>query len=228
MIAFPFFQEGQPAEAYRHFFIVAKKSASNPAEARPEARVGEALALSLEGKSDEAFALLKLVVKEQPSAWKAWNALGVEYDQRKMWDEAEAAYASALSITPQSGLVLNNRGYSRLLQGRLDAAQADFVASLDARPDLVEARANLRITLALKGDFEHATLGASAQEKAAILNNAGFAATAKGDYVHATALLQEAMKAQSTYYEKADANLKLVKLLQTQLPASASPAPSQP
>ena len=62
--------------------------------------------------------------------------------------------------------VLNNRGYSRLLQHRRDEAIADLVAALRKRPDMAEARTNLRLALAMGGDYERAVSGASADDRA--------------------------------------------------------------
>jgi Flp pilus assembly protein TadD len=50
-------------------------------------------------------------------------------------------------------------------------------------------------------------------DRAALLNNAGFAAGVRGDYAKAEQLLDEAMKARTQHYERAAENLKLVEAL---------------
>jgi len=169
---------------------------------------GEGMALALLSHSDDAVKALREAVALDPSAWRAWNALGTEYDRRHDWQDADAAYEHALSASAGNPLVLNNRGFSRLTQNRLDEATADFVAALEKRPDFGPARNNLRLAIAMKGDYQRAVSGAGAADRAAILNNAGFVAMLRGDYSEARDLLGQAMKAKGQYYALAAANLE--------------------
>ena len=178
-----------------------------------QARADRGVTLSLLGRSDDAIQALSAAAAADPSLWRAWNALGAEYDARREWDKAEAAYAHAMDASHGAAMVLNNRGYSRLMQRRYDDSAADLVAALNKRPDFPEARANLRIVLAMKGDFAHATQGGGDQDQATLLNNAGFAAAMQGDYPRAEELLNRAMKLRSTYFERAGENLKVVSAL---------------
>ena len=177
---------------------------------------GQGITLSLQGRSDEAIATLQRAVEADPGAWRAWNALGREYDNRTQWTQAEAAYAQAMSASSGDALVLNNRGYSRLLQHRRDEAVADFVAALSKRPSLTEARTNLRLALAMRGDYDRALAGGAPGDQAALLNNAGFAAGMRGDYAKAEVLLGQALELKSEYYGRASENLKVVRALAAQ------------
>jgi Flp pilus assembly protein TadD len=178
---------------------------------------GEGLALSAQGRTDAALAALSAATARDPSLWRAWNGLGREYDRRHDWVNAEAAYARALDVSGRDALPLNNRGYSRMLQGRLGDASADFVAALEKRPDLTAARGNLRLVLALQGDYGRASArGAGKDDSAALLNNAGFAALLRGDYEKAMTLLDEAGQARGAYYPLASENRKLAISLKAQ------------
>lgn len=177
------------------------------------ALAGEGIALSELGRHDEAMASLQAAVKDEPSAWRAWNALGSEYDRRHDWANAEAAYANALSSSGGAAIVLNNRGFSRLSQKRPDIAIPDLVAALQKKPDLAVARSNLRLAMSMQGEYDRAIKGAPAADQAEVLNNAGFAAMLRGDYAKATELLTEAMKAKNGYYAIAAANLELTQNL---------------
>jgi Flp pilus assembly protein TadD len=180
------------------------------------AREGEGIVLAQLGRGDEALPVLQAAVAANPSAWRAWNALGSEFDRRHDWADAETAYDHALSASSNSAMVLNNRGFSRLSQGKQDEAILDFVAALQKKPDLATARNNLRLAIAMKGEYDRAVTGAGASDQAAILNNAGFAAMLRGDYAKAKELLTQAMKAKGEYYAVAAANLEMTQNLSGQ------------
>ena len=202
--------------------LTSYRMAEGSAETRAQSLQGQGLALALLGRSGEALEILKRAVAEDPKAWRAWNALGAQYDARGDWTASEAAYAEAMANSGSAPQVLNNRGYSRLLQSRRDEAVADLVAALQKKPDMTEARTNLRLALAMGGDYERATAGASADERAALLNNAGFAAGIRGDYAKAEELLSQALKVKSEYYARASENLKIVRALAAQNGANAT------
>ncbi|MGZ3274199.1 MAG: tetratricopeptide repeat protein [Caulobacteraceae bacterium] len=187
-----------------------RKAQATP-QTRGAAMEGEGLALALSGRQAESIPVLQKAVTESPGAWRAWNALGGAYDDRRQWAEADDAYAHALAVSNAPAIVLNNRGYSYLLRNRLDEASADFVEALRLRPDLAPARTNLRLAIALKGEYGRATAGAQKDTEASLLNNAGFAALVRGDYARAEDLLRQAIQRKGEYYDLATANLELVR-----------------
>ena len=180
---------------------------------RSQALEGEGIALSKLGRNEEALFSLQAAVMEDPVAWRAWNALGSEYDRRHDWANAENAYTHALSNSGNAAIVLNNRGFSRLSQKKPDPAILDFVAALQKKPDLAPARNNLRLAMSMQGEYDRAIKGAAANDQAAVLNNAGFAAMLRGDYAKAKELLTQAMKAKDGYYGLAAANLEMTQAL---------------
>jgi Flp pilus assembly protein TadD len=168
------------------------------------------LALSQLGRSNEALAALQSATAKDKGLWRAWNGLGREYDFRRQWSKAQAAYAAALAAPGVNmAIVLNNRGYSHLLNKEMDLASADFVAALDRDPGLAAARTNLRITLALQGAYGRAASTGVGDDRAAVLNNVGLTAAMRGDYLQAEKLLGEAMAARGQYYARAAENLQL-------------------
>ena len=193
---------------------------------RARALEGEGIGLSLLGRTDEALPVLETAVSLNADAWHAWNALGVIYDRRHEWPKAGAAYDHAMATSSGSPLVLNNRGFSRLSQNKLDDAAADFVAALQKKPDFSSARNNLRLAIAMKGDYTRATEGANAADRPSVLNNAGFAAMARGDYSTAENLLGQAMQAKGEYYAVAATNLEVVRGLQSG--GASGPVPNVP
>ena len=191
------------------------RSIDSKPEQRARALEGEGIALSLLGKSDAALAALKAAVKENPSAWHAWNALGSEYDRRHDWTNAEDAYGHAIAIPEATAIVLNNRGFSRLCQNRLDQAVTDFVAALAKKPDFTAARNNLRLAIGMKGDYKRAMEGADPADRAQILNNVGVAALMRGDYQAAEDFFDQAIKARGSYYSFAASNLQAATSLES-------------
>lgn len=191
---------------------------------KPQALQGKGVALANLGRSDEALVALDAAVKADPSLWRAWNALAVERDRRKEWAGSEAAYAEALKSPAVGAIVWNNRGYSRLLQGRYEEASGDFIRALEKDPGLSVARTNLRLSLALRGDYNRATAGSGAEDRGTVLNNAGFAAVLRGDFAQAETLFQQAIEARGSSYGRAIENLAMVKALkQTQKTTPKTP-----
>lgn len=193
-------------------------------ELKAAALQGRGLALSNLGRSKEALAALQAAVAADPSQWRAWNGLGVENDRLRAWAESDAAYAKAIEGSGGAAVVLNNRGYSRMLQGRYGDASQDIVAALDKDPQLAAARANLRLLLAMQGDYDRATKVASSQQKAEVYNNAGFVALMRSDLPAAERLLKQSIDARGDTSGRAMENLQLVQALKT----PSTPQPKAP
>ena len=205
--------------------LIAFAAAENSARTQAAALEGEGIALSLLGRSEESVTSLQKAVALSPGSWRAWNGLGSEYDRRAAWPLAEAAYGRALEASADNPVVLNNRGYSRLLQHRPDDAIVDLTAALKLRPGFAEARTNLRLALAMKGEYARASAAGAQEDQAALLNNAGFAAALRGEYAQAEALLNRAIKARSVYYERANENLAIVRALAERAKTTANAPP---
>ncbi|HET6518756.1 MAG TPA: tetratricopeptide repeat protein [Geminicoccaceae bacterium] len=168
------------------------------------------IALLLTNRTDEAETTLVAAVENDPRSWRAWNALGRARDGRKDWEQARVAYERALALAPNEGAVLNNFGLSKLSAGDLDGAAALFVRALEASPDLAAAETNLRITLALRGEYNEALAGVDAERMPDALNNAGYAALLRGDYPKARVLFLQAIDASPSFYEPSWSNLRFL------------------
>lgn len=208
---------GQFADALASF----KDVESHP-DTKARALQGEGIALSLMGRHDEAIPMLQKAVAEDPAAWRAWDALASEFDNRRDWNRAEEAYDHALSDSDNAAVVLNNRGFSRLLQGRFDDSVTDLVAALQKKPDLAAARTNLRLAMAMKGEYDRALAGGGGRDDAVLLNNVGFAAMMRGDYPKAEEFFAKAITAKGEFYDRASANLVMAKALEGKSAAAAN------
>jgi Flp pilus assembly protein TadD len=201
------------------------RSVESDPSVRPMALEGEGIALSEMGKSDQAFADLKQATALDKTRWRAWNALAREYDIRHDWKESKAAYVQALAAPgAEQAIVLNNRGYSHLLQNLPEQATPDFVAALAKDPDLKAARTNLRIAMAVQGQYDRAVTTGAGDDRAAVLNNVGLAAAIRGDYREAERLLTQAIEIKGDNYERAADNLQLAKNLEARMATQSTSA----
>jgi Tfp pilus assembly protein PilF len=186
-------------------------AAGGPATVEIAAKQGLGISLLLIGQADKAQDVLLRVVDADPSAWRAWNALGRCHDLKERWTEAEQAYAMALKAKPDAYAVHNNAGMSLLAQARHGEAEGRFLDALALRPDFDLARNNLRFALALQGRYRDAFAGAGRQELPAVLNNVGYAAMLRGDSDRAKAYFARAMEASPHFLEIAHENLQRAK-----------------
>ena len=175
---------------------------------------GLGISLTLQGNLDGGLDNLQRAVAEDPGLWRAWSALGYHYDSNQDWAAAANSYEKALEGNPNSAVVYNNRGFSRLTQKRLEEAVADFNRALRLDPEFDVARENLRLALAWQGKYVHAMAGAPILDLARILNNTGFIALMRGDYGNAEAYLLRAMEVDPRYNETAARNLRYLKQVQ--------------
>lgn len=91
-----------------------------------------------------------------PGDWEAHSALGVALDAATRYDDAAAAYAGALALSPDNPQVLNNLALSQALAGRLDEAVATLGRANEQPHSGPQIRQNLALLLALTGDAARA------------------------------------------------------------------------
>ena len=176
-------------------------------QVKSRALQGHGISLMLLGDRKNGVESLRTAVREDPTLWRAWNALGYYHDFHGDWAAAAESYAMALDGNPHSALIYNNRGYSMLMQRRLEEAVSDLNRAVRIDPDLEVAQENLRLALAWSGRYVHAMSGVPKREMARVLNNVGFVALLRGDYRNAEAYLLRAMERDPSYNEVASRNL---------------------
>ncbi len=196
------------------------------AELGARALQGHGIALTLQGDLDRGLENLQRAVAQDSGLWRAWNALGFHHDSNQDWAAAGDSYSKALEGNPDSALIYNNRGFSLLMQRRLEEAVSDLNRALRMDPKLDIARENLRLTLAWQGKYVRAMAGASNRDMPRVLNNVGFIALMRGDYGNAEAYLLRAMEADPRYNETAARNLSYLRQVQEQAKAEAKAIPN--
>jgi Tfp pilus assembly protein PilF len=202
---------GNPRLARDSFSLVA----DNP-DVRRQALQGMGIAALQLGEVEVAQEILARVTAEDPSLWRAWNALGVAHDLRQQRDQARAAYAAALARSPRPEIVLNNQGFSLLAGGDYGGAQRAFEAALARNPEFAAARTNLQICLGFQNRYTDLLDRADAKELPRLLNNLGYVALLKGDLPRAEAYFARALDASPSFYPSAWRNLQLVARMRNQ------------
>ncbi len=127
-------------------------------------RLGEKPDLMLElGKAQIAASLLEDAREslEKTAAidaknWETHATLAILLDRMGEFVRADASYRRALELSPNNAGVLNNRALSLAQTGRLDDAFALLQKVVNGENSFTQARQNLAMLYAIKGDFKTA------------------------------------------------------------------------
>ena len=189
--------------------------ASDPAVAA-RAQLGIGLAQLRLDHDALAIVALDAATAGDPGLVRAWTARGVAADRARDWTGADDAYGRALALDPRAAAALANRGYSKLLRGRLSEAADDSARALAIDPKLAPAANNLRLARAMQGDYKIAFAGSTKASLANDLNTVGFAAMSRGDYGTAETFFTRAMHISPQFDHTAWDNLVYLKQLSHQ------------
>lgn len=108
------------------------------------------------GKAFYGVAALEQARDARPGDWRAWSLLGTAYEQVRRPDDARAAWAQALVLSPDNPAVLTNMAISAMTQG--DATTAEpLLRRAAAQPGAsLKVRLNLAMALGLTGKMGEA------------------------------------------------------------------------
>ena len=121
-----------------------------------EAEAKYRMARYFQNKNKHKIAIeeLKEVILIDPFFAKAYNALGVSYDQLREFKNAIHFYKLAIKIDPNLDYVYNNLGFSYLLRGDYDRAIDAFHKAIALDEKNERFRNNLGLAYAKKGEYE--------------------------------------------------------------------------
>lgn len=102
---------------------------------------------------DEAVKLYQEALKANPSYGKAYNDLGVVYQQMGKLEEAEQCYRDAIRSSPDNPYGYSNLGMIADAKGNLNEAERLFLKAIQIQPAMAEAHNNMGMLLGKKGDF---------------------------------------------------------------------------
>jgi Flp pilus assembly protein TadD len=92
----------------------------------------------------------------KPGDWRPWSLLGTAYEQVRRPDDARAAWAQALTISPENPDVLTNMAVSAMTRGD-NAAAEPLLRRAAAQPGAsLKVRLNLAMVLGLNGKMGEA------------------------------------------------------------------------
>ena len=108
------------------------------------------------GQAFYGIAALEDARNARPQDWQAWSLLGAAYDQVRRPEDARAAWAQALALSPDNPAVLSNMAMSAMTRG--DAATAEpLLRRAVAQPGAsLKVRLNLAMVLGLTGHMAEA------------------------------------------------------------------------
>lgn len=110
-----------------------------------------------EGSTDQALALYKQSIKDNPREVTFYILCGELYEAKKDWDQAKAMYQQALAIVPDHPLASNNLAYVMLEQGgNVDVAMSMAQTARRGMPDSPNAADTLGWAYYQKGIYQSA------------------------------------------------------------------------
>ncbi len=156
-------------------------------------------AVEAHGKKQLETAIAKLiaVVGMQPNNAEAYNLLGVCYDEKGQYAEAQDEYKKAIKIEPINARFLNNLGYSYYLIGKDKQAIKWYQKALKFTPGDNRLQNNLGLAYGRRGEFAKAKdqFIKAVGEHGALLNM-GYIYSNQGRYQQAIEQFEEALKLQ--------------------------------
>ncbi len=114
------------------------------AEGSAAERFAKAMQHKMNGEYDQAEALFKSVLAEQPNNADVYHELGLTYSYRVFIDESIEALERAVRLMPTSTVFLNDLGKTHTMYGDYDKAKPVFERVLELDPFNEEAEKNLQ------------------------------------------------------------------------------------
>lgn len=117
------------------------------------------------GEWEPSARLFREIVDADPSVAEAWNGLGFSLMRLGRLDEAEAAIARALSLSPEYPAAVVNGGLLRLQEGRTAEAAERFARAAALDPSNPVPRVNLAIAQGILGNLRESERTLSAARR---------------------------------------------------------------
>lgn len=199
-----FLQDRHPEEAQRYFLEALERDTRHLPTLEA---LGE---VSLLLKQDEAaHEYLRQALALDDTRWRPHALQGILHDRRGRHGAAIQAYLTGLEHQPNRGELYNNLGVSYYLDGQFDLAAQAFRDAVRLGSNHAKVYNNLGLALSELGDYEGAFEAfANSGHRFQAYNNLGAVLLQDGYPEAAVGCFQRAIDSNSTYYEKANENLR--------------------
>ncbi|WP_125255707.1 hypothetical protein [Brevundimonas fluminis] len=108
------------------------------------------------GQAFYGIAPLERAARLAPRDWRPHSLLGVAYEQTRRPEDAAAAWAQGLALSPENPAILTNMAMGPMMAGDLVTAE-DYLRRAAAHPEAgLKVRQNLALVLGLKGELGEA------------------------------------------------------------------------
>jgi len=108
------------------------------------------------GQAFYGIAALEQARDARPGDWRAWSLLGAAYEQVRRSQDASAAWAQALAISPDNPDVLTNMAMSAMTRGDTASAEPLLRRAASQPGASLRVRLNLAMVLGLTGKMGEA------------------------------------------------------------------------
>ncbi len=172
-------------------------SVATAIEREAAATFEQAVELHEKKQLDAAIAKLTAVVGIQPNNSEAYNLLGVCYDEKGQYKEAQDEYKKAIKLEPINARFLNNLGYSYYLTSNDKQAIKWYQKALKFTPDDRRIQNNIGLAFGRRGEYTKAKeqFVKAVGEHGALLN-LGYIYSQQGRYQQAIEQFESALKLQ--------------------------------
>lgn len=172
-------------------------SVATAIEREAAAAFEQAIELREKKQLDAAIAKLTAVVGMQPNNSEAYNLLGVCYDEKGQFKDAQDEYQKAVKLEPINARFLNNLGYSYYLASNDKEAIKWYLKALKFTPDDRRIQNNLGLAYGRRGEYVKARdqFIKAVGEHGAFLN-LGYIYSQQGRYQQAIEQFEAALKLQ--------------------------------
>jgi tetratricopeptide (TPR) repeat protein len=134
---------------------VTKAQVQSTAKGNPESHFLLGQHLQQRGKHREAVEEFTKTIKIDPMHARAYNLMGISYDNMGDFDHATKCYEVALDLSP-TGEHYNNLGYNLVLKGEYDEAVEVLKTAAALEPQNDKIRNNLALAHSNKGSHDFA------------------------------------------------------------------------
>lgn len=108
------------------------------------------------GQAFYGIAALEGARDARPGDWRTWSLLGAAYEQVRRPDDARAAWAQALTLSPDNPDVLTNMAISAVTRGDTNTAEPLLRRAVAQPGASLKVRLNLAMVLGLTGNMAEA------------------------------------------------------------------------